>query len=224
VNRRNTASNSSQLKGFRLLHTTARRSDFAAAIARASEKSNPEKSIMKRNSNKLALAFMLLATAGSAHAQFASTGTGNVSVNIGAEAAIRIDTPNLTLTSSGTNFSDYTGTTGFTYMIRTSAGSGTGSITLKVTTDFSGTGGPSVATPPTAGDTLSYTCTVASPGTASSGSAASTTGNTGVGTFGAGASSSKTGNTGSVSWNLTNDPAYKTGSYTAVVTYTIQAL
>ena len=179
---------------------------------------------MKLNTNTLILASALLAMAGTAHAQFASTGTGNVSVNVGAEASIRIDTPNLTLTSTGTNFSDYTGSTGFTYMIRTSAGSGTGSITLKVTTDFSGTGGPSVATPPTAGATLSYTCTLSSPGTAAAGSSASTTAATGVGTFGAGAASAKTGNTGSVSWYLTNDPAYKTGSYTAVVTYTINAL
>jgi len=179
---------------------------------------------MKLNTNTLILASALLAMAGTAHAQFASTGTGNVSVNVGAEASIRIDTPNLTLTSTGTNFSDYTGSTGFTYMIRTSAGSGTGSITLKVTTDFSGTGGPSVAAPPTAGDTLSYTCTLSSPGTAAAGSSASTTAATGVGTFGAGAASAKTGNTGSVSWDLTNDPAYKTGAYTAVVTYTINAL
>jgi hypothetical protein len=179
---------------------------------------------MKRVVTSFIPACIWIAAAGAAQAQFAPTGTGNVSVNVGAEASIRIDTPNLTLTSSGTNFSDYTGTTGFTYMIRTSSGSGSGGITLKVTTDFSGTGGPSVATPPTAGDTLSYTCTLSSPGTAASGSNASTTTDTNVGTFGAGASSSKAGNTGSVSWDLTNDPAYKTGSYTAVVTYTIHAL
>jgi hypothetical protein len=45
-----------------------------------------------------------------------------------------------------------------------------------------------------------------------------------VGTFGANVSSAKTGNSGSVSWALTNDPAYKAGSYTAVVTFTIHAV
>jgi hypothetical protein len=45
-----------------------------------------------------------------------------------------------------------------------------------------------------------------------------------VGTFGANVSSAKTGNSGSVSWDLTNDPAYKAGTYTAVVTYTIHAV
>jgi len=42
-------------------------------------------------------------------------------------------------------------------------------------TDFSGSGGPSVASPPTTGDTLSYTCTLSSPGTASAGNTATTT-------------------------------------------------
>ena len=118
---------------------------------------------MKRYATTLILAGSLLTMADAAHAQFAATGTGNVSVTVGAEASIRIDTPTLTLTSSGTNFSDYTGSTGFTYMIRTSAATGSAGITLKVTTDFSGTGGPSVATPPTAGDTLAYTCTLSAP-------------------------------------------------------------
>ena len=162
---------------------------------------------MKRVVTNFIPACLWIAAAGAAMAQFAPTGTGNVSVNVGAEASIRIDTPNLTLTSSGASFSDYTGSTGFTYMIRTSSGSGSGGITLQVTTDFTGAGGPSAATPPSAGDTLSYTCTLSSPGTAASGSSASTTAATSVGTFGAGASSSKAGNTGSVSWDLTNDPA-----------------
>ena len=170
----------------------------------------------------LVSACVLLALAGTAHAQFAPTGTGNVSVNIGAEASIQIDTKDLTLTSVGTSFADYTGTTAFTYKIRT--GSGSAGITLKVTTDFSGTGGPSVASPPTAGDTLAYTCTVSSPGTACSASqTASTTSSTPVGTFGADNHSASAGNSGSVAWTLTDDPQYSTGTYTATVTFTISA-
>jgi hypothetical protein len=42
-------------------------------------------------------------------------------------------------------------------------------------------------------------------------------------TFGAAARSSAAGDTGSVSWSLTNDPKYATGTYTATVTFTISA-
>jgi hypothetical protein len=75
---------------------------------------------------------------------------------------------------------------------------------------------------PNAGDSLTYTCTVAAPGTACSGSqTASTTASTPVASFGADAHA--TGNAGSVAWSLTNDPLYPTGSYSATVTFTISA-
>ncbi len=161
---------------------------------------------------------------GRVQAQFASTGTTTVSVTVGSEAAIQINTATTTLTTAATTFADYTGTTNLTYKIRTTQGSGTGTITLRVTTDFSPAGGPSVASPPTAGDLLQYTCTVASPGTACAGSqTASTSSDTSVGTFGADARSTAAGNSGSVAWTLTNDPVYKTGTYTATVTFTISA-
>ena len=70
--------------------------------------------------------------------------TNNVNVNVAAEAALTI-AGDATLSSTGTNFADYTGTTNFTYFIRTGAGAGSGSINLKVTTDFSPAGGPSVS-------------------------------------------------------------------------------
>lgn len=147
-----------------------------------------------------------------------------MSVTIQPEAAIRIDTAVTTLTSTGTSFSNYTGTTAYTYKIRTLASGGSGTIQLQVTADFSPANGPSVASPPTAGDQLTYTCTVASPGTACTGTqVASTTAATSVATFGAAASSVAAGNTGSLSWTLTNDPLYRTGSYTATTTLTISA-
>jgi hypothetical protein len=125
----------------------------------------------------------------------------------------------------GTTFSNpYTGTTNLTYFIRTGKSTGGGSLTLKITTDFAGTGGPSVATPPTAGDALSYTCTVTAPGTACTGSqTASTTTATALGTWGAGVSSAKAGNSASVAWSLTDDPVYAAGAYTATATFTISA-
>jgi hypothetical protein len=179
----------------------------------------------------IAVVFAFAALAPSIMYGQASTGTTTVSVTIGAEAALTVGGGGATnLSSVGTNFADYTGSTNLTYFIRTSASGGTGAITLKVTTDFAcASGGPCVATPPSPGDALTYSCAVANPGnggtaTPCSGSqAASTTTTTPVGSFGADAHSLSSGNSGSVSWTLTNDPKYKTGTYSAVVTFTISA-
>jgi hypothetical protein len=155
---------------------------------------------------------------------FGSTGTTNISVTVAAEASLYVSTATTALTSGGTLFSDYTGTTNLLYKIRTSKGAGTGNIQAQVTTDFSPTGGPLVATPPTTGDTLSYSCTVSTPGTACDpGQIASTTSGTPVVSFSADARSARAGNSGSVSWTLTNDPQYKTGPYSATVTFTVSA-
>jgi hypothetical protein len=167
----------------------------------------------------------LLLTACLAHAQLGTTtGTTTVSVAVAAEAALSAISGTSTLSSTGTNFSTYTGTTNLTYFIRTTPSTGSGSIVLEVTTDFAPTGGPSVASPPTATDALTYNCTVSSPGTACTGPlTAKTTATTNVGTFGANAHSAFAGNSASVSWSLTNDPQYKVGTYTATVTFTISA-
>jgi len=173
----------------------------------------------------LSIAAMMLLFVSAAPCQtFGSSGNTNLNVTVEAEASLYVSTANTALTSTGTLFSDYTGTTNFMYKIRTSKTSGAGNIQLKVTTDFSPSGGPSVANPPTAGDALTYSCTVSSPGTPCSGTqTASTTSNTPVGSFGANARSAREGNSGSVAWTLTNDPLYETGSYSAVVTFTVSA-
>jgi hypothetical protein len=156
--------------------------------------------------------------------QFASSGTTTVMVTVGPEASLSIGTTTTTLSAAGTAFNNYTGTTNLTYKIRTTQTTGMGNIQLEVTSDFAPSGGPSVASPPTAGDALSYTCTAAAPGTACSGSlTSSTTATTSVATFGSGASSAPAGNAASVSWTLTNDPKYQTGAYSATVTFTISA-
>lgn len=171
----------------------------------------------------IALAVVLVACPAT-YAQYAASGTTTVSVTVSAEAALEVTTTTTTLAATGTIFNAYTGTTNLLYKIRTSASTGTGTITLKVTSDFSPANGPSVGTPPSAGDALTYTCTVAAPGTGCSGSlTSSTTTSTSVATFGAGASSSNAGNAASTAWSLTNDPTYKPGSYSATVTYTISA-
>jgi len=136
----------------------------------------------------------------------------------------------LTLSKAGTLFGSYTGTVTVQYRARTTAATGTGSITVKMTTDFTPTGGPSVATPPTAGDALTYTCTGATLG---SNCAGTQTVSTGVGTNVVTAipAASCTGggspcttadpNTVNLKFSLTDDPKYKTGSYSATLTFTI---
>src|SRR5205823_4617080 len=147
-----------------------------------------------RLTRRLAAAALILgAGAVSAFGQtFAANGTTTLSVTVGAEASIAINTASTSLATSGGLFADYTGTTNFTYKVRTGQSSGTGSIVLQITSDFGGTGGPKVASPPSTGDALTYTCTVASSGTGcGSAQTASTTGTTNVATFGANARSVK---------------------------------
>src|ERR1051326_3633291 len=145
-----------------------------------------------------------------AHAQFAATGTTTLQLAVGPEAAIHINTATTTLSTSGNTFANpYTGTTNFTYKIRTSVGTGTGDITSQVTTDFASvTNGPSVASP-NAGDALTYTCTAASGTACASAQTASTTANVPVVHFGADAHA--VSDAGSVAWTLPNDPLYPTG-------------
>jgi hypothetical protein len=165
-----------------------------------------------------------------ANAQLGSgTGTTTLNVTVGAEAGLTVAATS-NLTSVGTNFTSFTGTTALTYYIRTTQSTGAGSITAKVTTDFAPAGGPSVATPPTAGDALNYTSSGTAPGNngtgavmAFAGVTASTSAQTNVATFGADDRSLFAGNSESVAWTLTNDPKYKTGAYAATVTFTISA-
>ena len=171
------------------------------------------------------LALGLLITVPRAQAQSGTpTGTTTVSVTIGPQAGLTITNSSTPLTPGGSNFSSFSGTTGLSYFVRTSQTGGSGSITLKVTSDFSPTGGPSVASPASPGDALTYTCTVASPGTACTGSqTASTTSQTNLALFGVDAHTATGGSNASVNWTLANDPKYKTGTYNSTVTFTISA-
>jgi hypothetical protein len=171
------------------------------------------------------LALGLLVTVNRAQAQSGTlTGTTTVSVTIGPQAGLTITNSSTPLTAGGSNFGAFTGTTGLNYYVRTSQTGGSGTITMKVTTDFSPANGPSVATPPTAGDALTYTCTAAGPGTGCTGTqTASTSSQTNLVSFGADVHTTTAGSTASTAWSLTNDPKYKTGTYSATITYTISA-
>jgi hypothetical protein len=156
-----------------------------------------------------------------------ATATANLGVTVGAEAAIVVNS-SPAFVSSGI-FGNYTSTTQLTYYVRTLA---SGAVTAQITTDFStggAGGGPSVATPPTSGDALTYTCSAVAPvtgtATACTGSQTASTGSgTSVIGFGATTQSLKGGDGATTAWTLTNDPSYKAGTYTAIATYTISAL
>lgn len=161
----------------------------------------------------------ILTAAPQVYAQATAGGTVNLGPNAGLIVAL---TP--ALTKAGGLFGSFSGTTNLTYYIRTSQAGGAGSIQMKVTGDFAPGNGPAVS----AGH-LTYSCTANNPG--SSGAAipcagpvaASTTGQTPVTSFGQDARSSATGDSASVQWSLKDDPAFKAGSYSATVTFTISA-
>jgi hypothetical protein len=137
----------------------------------------------------------------------------------------------VTLTKTGTTFTNFTGSLTIQYDARTTQSTGGGSITVKATSDFTPTGGPSIASPPSTGDALTYACSGASLGTNCSGTqTVSTTTSTNVVTLsasectgGGGSCSSASPNTVTLNFTLTDDPVYKTGSYSATLTFTISA-
>lgn len=171
---------------------------------------------------------MLLASS-LAYGQVTAKDTATLSVTVGNEATIVVDPGSKTTTfSSSTAFTDYTATTNYHFQVRTSQTTGSGFINVAITTDFSPTGGPSAYAPAT-GDSLKITASTASAGTAVvPGSQVNATAQNIV-TFGANAHGGSpgavgtNGATGSVTWDLTNDPAYATGVYTATATFTISA-
>jgi len=137
----------------------------------------------------------------------------------------------VTLANGGNTFGNYSNTLSIQYRERTTQTSGSGNITVQATADFTPAGGPSIASPPTSSDSLGYTCSGATLGTGCSGTQkVSRTTSTNVVTFsasectgGGNPCSSYSPNTVTLSFTLTNDPKYDTGSYSATLTFTISA-
>lgn len=146
-----------------------------------------------------------------APAAFAEDST--VSVVVGPEASFVSHSNTTTMSKGNTTFGAYSGTTNFTYKIRTTTSGGTGAITVLVTAF--GANGPVVAD-------LAYTCTAAS-GSACGSTAASTETASPVVTFGADAHSADAGDAGTAAWTLADRTAMKTGTYTSTATFTISA-
>lgn len=137
----------------------------------------------------------------------------------------------LVLSRAATTFNGFTGTMIISYRARTSQGTGYGAITVKATTDFEPSGGPSIAHPPSPGDRFIYICSGATLGASCSGiQTLSTTAATNfvwIGdsacTGGGAPCSTANRNLVNVNFALKDDPAYKTGSYPATLTWTISA-
>jgi len=130
-----------------------------------------------------------------------------------------------TLAHAQNTFQPFQATIPVNYEVRTSP-VGSGRITVQVTSDFAPSGGPSVAS-----GALTYTCGAANLGTACSGTqTASLTTQTPVLTLpasactgGGGACSSQDPNSVNLTFTLTDDPGYATGTYSANITFTISA-
>lgn len=159
--------------------------------------------------------------------QSANTGQASQGLTLQLNGYGEVSVPGTaTLTTIGTLFQPFTGTVSINYRARTTD-SGSASMTLQATSDFSPAGGPSVAS-----GHLTYTCGSASLGASCSGTqVASTASQTpvvsmggGVCTGGGGACSSTDPNTAQVSFTLPNVPSFKTGTYSASLTFTISAL
>jgi hypothetical protein len=124
----------------------------------------------------------------------------------------------------------FAGTMILNYRARTSQWGG-GIITVQATSDFVPSGGPSISAPPSPGDAFSYTCGGATLGLACFGThVVSTSFATPVLWIGALACtgggepcSASDPNSANVTFILTDDPKYKTGSYIATLTWTISA-
>jgi hypothetical protein len=138
----------------------------------------------------------------------------------------------VSLTHTGTAFSNFTSASGITvsYWIRATSSTGSGNIQMQAA-EFTptGQGGPVIGS---SGGPLTYTCSGATLGTSCSGTQTlSTTAQTpvvtsipaGACTGGGGNCTSTVPNTVSTSFTLTDAAAYKTGTYSSVLTFTISA-
>ncbi len=159
---------------------------------------------------------------------FGATGTTTQTLSATIDAIGKVSVPSsLTLTSAGTTFVAYSGSLTVSYKTRTTAATGSGSLTLKATADFSPAGGPSISS-----GQLTYTCSAASLGAACSGTQTVSTASptnvvtlgAGVCTGGGGSCSSTNPNSVQSTFTLSNNPAFKTGTYSATLTFTISAI
>ncbi len=159
---------------------------------------------------------------------FGATRTTTQTLSAQVNAIGKLSVPaSLTVTNAGTTFVAYSGNLTVSYRARTTSGTGSASLTLRATADFSPAGGPSIT-----GGQLTYSCSAPSLGAACSGTqTVSTSSQTSVVTMGAGVCTGGGGscsatdpNTVQSTFTLANNPAFKTGTYSATITFTISAI
>ena len=128
------------------------------------------------------------------------------------------------LTRGAVAFTTYQATLPVSFRVRTTP-TGSGTITMQVTSNFTPAGGPSVTA-----NTLTYSCSTTYGTACSANQTASTSTQTPVLTVpasactgGGGSCSGSDPNTVTLTFSLTDDPQYATGSYSAQVTFTISA-
>ena len=169
----------------------------------------------------LGLLLFLAASAGGS-----TTGSGSQTLTAVIDPIGSVTVPgSANLTRGATAFEPFTGTVAVSYQVRTSP-TGGGAITLNVSNDFTPSGGPSAAS-----GALQYTCAGATLGTACSGTqTASPTAQTPVLTLpasactgGGGSCSNSNPNSVNLTFTLTDNPGYATGTYSGNITLTISA-
>ena len=133
----------------------------------------------------------------------------------------------LPLAPTGTVFSPFAGSLTLRYRVRSAPAGSVSTLTVQATGNFSPSGGPDISN-----DGLTYTCAGATLGAPCSGSQtmslSSQTSVTAIPpaacTGGGAPCSTEDPNSVDVDVVLDNDPAYKAGSYTAAITFTISVL
>jgi len=162
---------------------------------------------------------------GACAAALAATASQTLNVSIGAVGKLSVVQSSVSLIHTGSTFADFTGSATVQYKIRTTTSTGNASLTVQAAADFAPANGPSVAN-----SDLVYTCSGASLGTGCSGTqTVKTSSQTNVVTVGSGACtgsgcSGTDPNAVTVNLDLTDSPAFKTGSYSTNLTFTISSL
>jgi hypothetical protein len=150
--------------------------------------------------------------------------TQTIAVNVAPNGKLSLPS-NVNLQSADTRFGgNLSGTLTVSYWARTSDGGG-GSVTVQAGSEFMPAGGPSVSS-------VTYLCSGATLGTGCSGSHTLATSTQtplvslpgGACTGGGSVCSTQEPNTVLLSLSAPNNPQYKTGSYSALITFTISTL
>jgi hypothetical protein len=154
-----------------------------------------------------------------------ASGIQTLGINIGAVGKLSVVQSSVSLSHTGQIFAGFTGSVTVRYEVRTDLSGGNSSITVKAASDFSPSNGPSIAN-----SDLTYTCSGATVGTGCSGTqTVSTTSQGGVVTVGSGVCTGpgcpgSNPNSVTLNFNLGDSPAFKTGTYSTTLTFSISAL